>query len=165
MLNLAKINKQYSIPVFDKEKKEIDAINLQAFLSNKSYVLKLFFNQTKLSVIEQIKNIKKQDFELHNYSIKNLKHYFYESFDNLVEEEQIIVKRLLENELLKTIFNIKENMIRIWAEKNLNYIQLIDRLTLWQKDTYEHSLQEVKDFAQKIIWLKNNNIQDRLSLA
>lgn len=161
-LNLAKINKQYSFPIFDKQKVEIDNTSLQAFLSNKSYVLKLFFTQTRNSVKKQIQDMRKTDSTLNTYSIKKLKQYFYESFDNLKEEEKKIVNKLLENDKLKGLFHIKENMIRIWTEKNLSYNQLLEKLTLWQKDTYAHSMQEIKDFAQKIVWLKNNNLQDKL---
>ena len=162
MLNLAKINKQYSFPIFDKQKIEIDNTSLQAFLSNKSYVLKLFFTQTRAAVNKQIQDMRKKDAILNGYSIHKLKQFFYESFESLKEEEKKIVNILLENERLKAVFHIKENMMRIWADKNLNYNQLLDKLTAWQKDTYSHSMQEIKDFAQKIVWLKNNNLQDKL---
>lgn len=159
---LAKINKQYSFPVFDKKKEEIDGINLQAFLSNKSYVLKMFFTQTKASVQRYIEEVKKQDQGLNEYSIKKLKQYFYESYDSLKEEEKKIVFKLLQNEKLKAVFNIKESMIKIWNEKNLNYNQLLEKLTVWQKEAYNHGMHDIKEFSQKILWLKNNNLQDKL---
>jgi len=154
---LVKINKKYSIPKFDKQKSSVDDNTLQAFLYNRSYVLTMFFSQTKNSVRKQIMEIKQKDSVLKDYSIKRLKQYFYEAFDNLKEEEKKVVHRLLQDDRLKAVFNIKEQMLKIWSEKQLKPQQLLDKLTAWQKEA--HGMQDIKEFAQKIVWLKNNNLQ------
>ena len=122
----------------------------------------MFFTQTRNSVQSQIQLLRKNDGVLNAYSIKKLKQYFYESYDNLKEEEKKIVAKLLQSEKLKSIFQIKENMIKIWNEKNLNYNQLLERLTTWHHEAYNNGIKEIKEFSQKVAWLKNNNLQDKL---
>lgn len=161
-IGLAKVNKQHSIPVFDKTKNEIDETNLQAFLSNKYFVLKMFMSQSKKNVSVQIEKSKNESNLLEKYSVKKLKSYFYCAFSNLKEEEQKIVNQLLKNEKLKHIFEIKENMLKIWNEKNLNYSQLLEKLTNWQKDTYQNGFPEMREFAQKVVWLKVNLPSNKL---
>ena len=161
-IGLAKVNKQHSIPVFDRTKNEIDETSLQAFLSNKYFILKMFISQSKKNVSVQIEKSKNESNLLKKYSVKNLKSYFYSAFASLKEEEQKIVNQLLKNEKLKHIFEIKENMLKIWNEKNLNYSQLLEKLTHWQKETYQNGFPEMKEFAQKIVWLKVNLPSNKL---
>lgn len=161
-LKLAKVNKQHAIPVFDKKKENIDEINLQAFLSNKYFVLKMFMGQSKKNVLLHIQQAKNNNELLKKYSIGKLKNYFYSAFENLKEEEQKIVKQLLTNETLQAIFTIKESMLKIWNEKNLTYHQLLEKLTIWQKETRQHGLKDMQEFAQKIAWLKIDLPKEKL---
>lgn len=151
---LIKVNKTFCLPTFDKNQIEPSESTLNAFLSHKYLVLKMFKNQTVKDVKLAVILIKNENKELSSYSVKALKRIFYDSVHNLEAREKLILEKLLENSWLKLIHEKKESLISMWNNRNASFQQLKEELKLWCDQAIASGHQGLAQFAQKVIWLK-----------
>lgn len=152
--SLIRINKVHKLPIFDKQNKEITEHTLEAFLNHKYFIWKLFRKQTHIEVSKQIRVLKEQDPIFSNYSVKKLKKLFYSVAESLSKTEKEILDRILKNNMLKKVYDMKENLWLIWNNRQLSYLQIKEALSNWcenAKNSQQHSIME---FSKKIIWLK-----------
>lgn len=152
--NLAKVNKIYELPIYDKENKEVGENSLDVFLGHRYLIWKMFKKQTKLNVRSQLKVLKNTDQELNQYSIKKLKQIFYDFSGTLSKAEHDLLNKILVNTYLKKIYDFKEDLWKLWNDRQVSYQQMKNNLHTWCENAKVSKEECLAKFAQKLIWLK-----------
>jgi stearoyl-CoA desaturase (delta-9 desaturase) len=153
-LGLAKVNKVVRLPVLDKTQKEFHDKSLDLVLANRHFVWKLFKSKTSSEVKSQLMAMRNEDILLKKYSIKQLKNIFYEVATNLSESQTVILTRLLTNEILKKVYEVKEALSKMWSDRQSNYAQLKEALHALKEKAYHSGNQSIQDFSLSLVWLK-----------
>lgn len=120
-LKLAKVNKIYQLPIYDKGNDSIGQNSLDVFVGHRYLVWSMFKKHTGLDVKGQIKTMKDKHIEFKNHSIKKLKYIFYEFSENLNQLEKQLLEKLLQNETLKKYHDLKESLWNLWNNRQSSY--------------------------------------------
>lgn len=151
-IKLVKVNKVYTLPIYDKTTHVIGENTLQVFMSHRYFIWKMFTKQTKLDVKISLKNLKENHQDLDGLSIRKLKKIFYKT--ELNHQEQKILNKLLEHHALKSLYDYKQGLLNMWNDKHITYAQLKEKLHIWCESAKQSQQHSIKEFAQKLIWLK-----------
>lgn len=158
-LKLAKVNKVYKLPTYDKKSLAVNDNSLDAFIKHRYLLWKMFISHTNVDVKQELKNEKLMNKELSVYPNKKLKEIFYNLAESLDNVEKELLHKLLQNETLKKIHDLKENLLKIWNNRQLNAEQLKETLTNWCSEAKHSSYISMQEFAQKIIWLRSAKLE------
>jgi stearoyl-CoA desaturase (delta-9 desaturase) len=157
LMKLAKVNKIYKLPTYNKNHFVVDENSLEVFMNHRYLVWKMFKTQTKIDVTNQILKMKKNNVEFKLYSLKQLKKIFYELPEKLNMKESELLTKLLHNEVLKTVYLFKESLWKLWNNRQLSNIQLKDGLMQFCDSSRECTNTSIGEFAKKMIWLRPIN--------
>lgn len=157
---LLSINKVTTLPKIEKNQEQFC---LDTILSNKSYVLKMFYKKTKDQVSNTIRTIKENNQVLKSYSDKELNFVFYHDKDStikLTENQQSLLLELLKNKILSYIYQVKEDLVSFWNNKTANTQQIKEQLINWVESVKEQSrenntLKCLDAFVNNLIKLKS----------
>lgn len=151
---LAKVNKIQEMPIYDKNNIVIGKNSLEVFMGHKALLWKMFRSHTRFDVKKHLKEIKASHIDFSPYSIKKLKEIFYNMAESLNHSEKELLHKILQNESLKKVHERKEDLLKLWNNRQLNYQQMKEGLTQWCDNAKESKQKSLEIFAQKIIWLK-----------
>ncbi len=156
-LKLLSVNKVYTLP---KLAKEATVPKIEVILSNKSYVLRMFYKKTKHEVLQAIRIIKSLDLNLKKYSDKELTYVFYHDTHSnipLNNEQKTILEKLLNNKFLAFIYQKIEELLTFWNNKTADAQQLKEQLILWIASVKENNKNNkyyyLENFANNLLRL------------
>lgn len=164
MLGLAKVNKVNSLPIISHAPVSPDTY-LEAIMSNKAFVLKMFYKKTKNEFNDLINIIRSNDKSLSLSSTKEITYVFYH--DNtgnikLTAKEEEILAKILENKMLAYLYQTKQELLMFWANKSATFQQTKEDFIAWAnslKENTKHTNEQIHfaldRFANNLTCLKN----------
>lgn len=158
---LVKINKVHRLPIknhhlysMNLKSDNVDDTVLDVFLSHRYFVWKMFRNNTKSSVRSQLQKIRLSDETLKKYSVKKLKQVFYDYSENLNQDDNSLLKRILKNEFLKNTHEFKERLWKMWTDRQTSYQQLKENMVQWYEHVSASRCQVMEHFARNLTSLR-----------
>jgi stearoyl-CoA desaturase (delta-9 desaturase) len=141
MLGLATINKVNMLPIVASEPVPTET-SVDAILSNKAFVLKMFYNKTKKEVNSLIENVRLKDSTLGMAKAKELLFVFYH--DNtgsikLTEKQEELLSKLLANKMLAYLYQKKQELLMFWTNKTATIVQTREQFTSWVNSVMENA--------------------------
>ena len=153
-LKLAKVNKIYELPVYDKNNNQVNDNSVNVFLGHKYFVWKMFTKHTRSDVRANLKTLRNSDDSLRLYSLKNLKKIFYNFSGNLSKAEHELLEKILKNDCLKKLHDYKESLWKLWNDRHISFQQIKENLHHLAENASSSKEKSLEKFMQRFMWLK-----------
>lgn len=147
---LAKVNKVIDLPKMVKNKSELREDSLELILSHKFMIFSIYQKSTRKDVIRYLKNLKTENKEFKQHSIRKLSKIFYDISGNLKDAEKQLLNLMIKNENLNKIFIFKQKLLSIWESKQKNINDLKSDLFKIYQNMINSNINSVRDFSYKM---------------
>ena len=129
-MGLAKVRKAPPKVTLDPDKWEIDAATLQAVIAHRYDVLARYATQMKRSSAEEIAKLREAGFD--SRAAKAVRQWLYRNADEVPAEHKADLDRALASSpTLKTSWDMRQELTRLWARSTLTTDQLTAQLRDW----------------------------------
>ncbi|MGZ8251736.1 MAG: DesA family fatty acid desaturase [Methylophilaceae bacterium] len=138
---------------FDWAKRKCDLDTLQAVITHRFDVMGKYGAMLKTAYKEEIHKLH-ATYRYHGHDasvLERLRHWLHLDAANLQDKEkQALANMLQHNARLQTIYELKQELARVWARSTATQEQLLKELEAWCHRAEQSGIQALQDFSYRL---------------
>ncbi|HSH73830.1 MAG TPA: fatty acid desaturase [Methylophilaceae bacterium] len=153
LLKLAHVKKIAPQVRFDWAKRKCDQDTLQAVITHRFDVMGKYGAMLKKAYKEEINKLH-ASYQHHGHDSKvleRLRHWLHLDANNLQDKEKLALASMLQHSVrLQTIYELKQELTRVWARSTASQEQLLKDLEAWCYRAEQSGIQALEEFSRRL---------------
>jgi len=138
---------------FDWAKRKCDLDTLQAVITHRFDVMGKYAAMLKTAYKEEIHKLH-ASYRHHGHDstmLERLRHWLHLDADNLQDKEKLALASMLQHsKRLQTIYELKQELIRVWARSTASQEQLLKDLEAWCHRAEQSGVEALEEFSRRL---------------